>query len=652
MRGGVVLRSVFFFLFILLAVPGVLGARSLYWQDMNVSATLDRDGRLHVLEQQTMVFSGGWNGGERRFNLRSGQRLTLHNIYRINPGTGARISLVRGDLSRVDHWVRYNDNKVRWRARLPSDPPFTNKTITYQLEYTLSGILFPVDEGGYQFRHDFAFPNRNGVIKHFSLDLTLDPSWRVEGDLPTHVERSSLPPGTSVILSAILQHPGGVPAEVGKKIHHPQRVVSSTPAPVSALKSPRLLQVVVIVSLWIFVLVQGMNFLAHERKRGRFHPLVPVDDVNESWLGRHVFTLAPEVVGAIWDKRTASSEVAAVLARMVQEKKMSSRVEQEVVPLLGWKIPGLYTLHLRLLVPRSTLRGYERELVDGLFIDGDATSTKKVKKYYRRERTIFNPVEKIRKPLRNKVEALTKDRKNSQTMLWIPTLFLAAASFFLFFADFFLYPQEHVPELLTVGAMVVIWMIGVNLAIGYRATAQRVETKAYLLYFFTTGIAAGYMTMLLMVDGSTVLMLGSAFMCAALINNILNQAGTRDSEEGVRLHRYLASARKYFKQELARQSPKINDDWFPYLVAFGLGPQVDSWFRRYGGHSTYTGSSISGGAHSGFTGGGGQFGGGGVTGAWSAAAGSMGASTSGGSGGSGGFGGGGGGSGGGGGGGF
>ena len=140
MRGGVVLRSVFFFLFILLAVPGVLGARSLYWQDMNVSATLDRDGRLHVLEQQTMVFSGAWNGGERRFNLRSGQRLTLHNIYRINPGTGARISLVRGDLSRVDHWVRYNDNKVRWRARLPSDPPFTNKTITYQLEYTLSGI--------------------------------------------------------------------------------------------------------------------------------------------------------------------------------------------------------------------------------------------------------------------------------------------------------------------------------------------------------------------------------------------------------------------------------------------------------------------------------------------------------------------------------
>lgn len=650
MRGGGVLRAFFFFIFAMLTVPGVLWARSLYWQDMKVTATLDNDGRLHVLEQQAMAFTGAWNGGERRFNLRPGQRLDLHNIYRINPKTGTRISLVRGDLSRVDHWVLYNGNKVRWRARLPSDPPFTHKVITYLLEYTLSGILLPVDGGGYQLRNDFAFPDRIGVIEHFSLDLILDPAWKVRGTLPTHVERNSLPPGTSVILSAILLHPGGVPAAVGRKITPPQRVVSTAHTPVSLLKTPVLLQVLVIVALWILVLAQGINFLAHERKRGRFHPLIPVEKVNGSWLEQHVFALAPEVVGATWDKRTDSSEVAAVLARMVQEKKMSSRVEQEITPWLGWKIPGRYSLHLQLLVPRSSLQGYERELVDGLFIDGDTTSTKKVKKYYRRERTVFNPVEKIREPLRRKVEALTKDRKNSLETIWIPTLFLAAAAFFGLFTDFFLHPQEHVPELLTVGVLIVIWMVGVNMALGYRATAQHVETKAYMLVVFAAVIAAGYMTMVLMVDCSTLLIMGSAFMCAALLNNILNLARTRDSEEGVRLHRYLASGRRYFKQELARKSPKIDDDRFPYLVAFGLGPQVDFWFRRYGSHSMYGGSAVSGGSHSGFTGGGGQFGGGGVTGAWSAAAGSMGVSTGGGSGGFGG--GGGGGSGGGGGGGF
>ena len=92
-RGGVVSRAIFFFIFVVLTLPGDLWARSLYWQDMKVTATLDNDGRLHVLEQQTMAFTGAWNGGERRFNLRPGQRLDLHNIYRINPETGTRFLL-------------------------------------------------------------------------------------------------------------------------------------------------------------------------------------------------------------------------------------------------------------------------------------------------------------------------------------------------------------------------------------------------------------------------------------------------------------------------------------------------------------------------------------------------------------------------------
>ena len=68
---------------------------------------------------------------------------------------------------------------------------------------------------------------------------------------------------------------------------------------------------------------------------------------------------------------------------MVLEKKVKSRVEQDVFPWLGFKIPGSYTLHLTLLSQRSSLKGYERDLVDGLFIEGDETDTKKVKKYYR-----------------------------------------------------------------------------------------------------------------------------------------------------------------------------------------------------------------------------------------------------------------------------
>ena len=628
-EGGLfMLRGFFLFLLILLTLPGTSPARSLYWQDMKVNAELDREGRLHVLEQQTMVFTGAWNGGERRFNLRPGQRLDVHNVYRIDSDGGTRVPLVQGNLARVDHWVWHDRTTLRWRARLPSDPPFTHKAITYLLDYTLSGILFPV-QGGYQLSHDFAFPERVGVIEHFSLDLILDSSWQPLGNLPTHLQRNSLPPGTSVILSAVLAHPDGIPAAVAEKSRLSQKPTFTAALPVSLTSTPVWLRSVVIVSLWILALAQGVFFLGHERKLGRFHALIPVDHVNVSWLEQHVFSLAPEVVGAIWDKKTDSSEVAAVLARMVLENKMSSRVEQDVIPWLGWKIPGSYTLHLQLLVSRSTLGDYERELVDGLFIDGDATSTKKVKKYYRRERKTFNPVEKVRQPLQRRVDALTKDRKNPLEMIWLPTAFVAAAGFFLLFADFFLHPFERVMEMMIVGSLIIIWVVGVNLALAYRATAESVRTRAYQLWVSALIIAAAYMALLILVDCSILLTLGSACLCAASINNILNLARSRDSVDGVRLHRRLASARRYFKEELNRKAPDIRDAWFPYLVAFGLGPRVDSWFRRYGGHSTVSGSPISGGSSAGFTGGGGQFGGGGVSGAWSAAAGSMSASASG-----------------------
>ena len=85
-----------------------------------------------------------------------------------------------------------------------------------------------------------------------------------------------------------------------------------------------------------------------------------------------------------------------MLARMVAEGKMTSEVRP------GFKILGLTltpgVLHLRLTVPRGTLAGYERELVDKLFFDGDDTDTDRVKGRYRS--TGFNPAAVIEKPLR------------------------------------------------------------------------------------------------------------------------------------------------------------------------------------------------------------------------------------------------------------
>ena len=70
----------------LLLVSGAAGAqqRTLYWRAFDVGARLDRAGRLHIHERQTMVSSGAWNGGKRIFRLRRGETLVLERLVRID----------------------------------------------------------------------------------------------------------------------------------------------------------------------------------------------------------------------------------------------------------------------------------------------------------------------------------------------------------------------------------------------------------------------------------------------------------------------------------------------------------------------------------------------------------------------------------------
>ncbi len=95
----------------------------------------------------------------------------------------------------------------------------------------------------------------------------------------------------------------------------------------------------------------------------------------------------------------------------------------------------------------------------------------------------------------------------------------------------------------------------------------------------------------------------------------------------------LASGREFFIAELAKERPALHDEWFPWVLAFGLGKQMDSWSAprvsgqsttRSSGGSTSSSSSSSGGSgpHPGtWTGfGAGRSGGGGGGASWSAAA--------------------------------
>ena len=167
---------------ILLALPtAAFAQRRVTWDSINVHATLDRDGMLIVEEEQAMVFTGEWNGGERRFNIRPRQRLAFVDIARESGGQWQTLR-EDADLDDVDEFAFTDRHRLRWRSRLASDVPFDGQIIKYRLRYRLSGILVARGEG-FLLDHDFLFPDREGTIDRFELRLSLDPAWTPEGEI-------------------------------------------------------------------------------------------------------------------------------------------------------------------------------------------------------------------------------------------------------------------------------------------------------------------------------------------------------------------------------------------------------------------------------------------------------------------------------------
>jgi uncharacterized membrane protein YgcG len=123
---------------------------------------------------------------------------------------------------------------------------------------------------------------------------------------------------------------------------------------------------------------------------------------------------------------------------------------------------------------------------------------------------------------------------------------------------------------------------------------------------------------------------GLVLISLAATRSLFNLAKCRDAGDRLTNRQRLAAAREYFARELRRQNPALDDAWFPYLLAFGLGANVDRWFHSFGGESlsgapasSPARASTGGGASrstGGFTGGGGAFGGAGSSGTWAVAA--------------------------------
>ncbi len=594
--------------------------RYLHWPVMQVDARLDSAGVLHVRERQTMAFTGDWNGGERSFNIRAGQRLTLHRLSRIDSTLGQPLAqLQEGDLSQVDQYSWSGKNVLRWRSRLPTDPPFTDTRLTYELEYSLGNVLVPRDSA-YVLDHDFAFPDREGLIHRFTLALAIDPAWRAPGSFTGSYSADSIFPGNGYVVTVPLTYTrAGAPPGI-------------------TFGAPRLMRLSLLALLWFGVALSAALLWRRERGLGRFAPLVPRERIDEAWLKQHVLHMLPEAVGAAWDNHTAGPEVAAVLARLVVEKKLSNEVQR-----VGWWIFTSDVLHLKLLVKRNQFKGHEHDLINALFEPGSSvTDTNSIRARYRK--TGFDPASTIKTSLEAIVGKPNPDDPDAPKPSWIPTLLMVVAGFALLIAGGVTNSQDAPVVAFSFPTAFVFWAASASQAVFWRHRVWALGPHA-LRVLFPLGVMLGGLSLLLLRNPWRTGLLplaGLAVLALAIVRSVFNIAKSRQGAERVALRKRLAAGREYFRYQLRQDKPALRDEWLPWLIAFELGPDMDKWFAAFGAagttaamRSTSTSSfgSSSGGSSSSSTswsgmGGGGGFSGGGSSASFASAVGVMAAGVS------------------------
>ena len=586
---------------LVLCAPAATAAqdRVLTWDSVNVTARLEHDGALLIEEEQAMNFTGAWNGGERRFTIRPRQRLEFIDIAR-ETADGWQELREDSDIDDVDEFAWPERYTLRWRSRMPGDPPFDHQTIRYRLRYRLSNILV-TDGSDYTLDHDFLFPERDGAIARFTLTLALNPVWTPKGDARENYSAENIAPGNGFLVTIPLRYSGDL-----------------APAVRDTTRSPEIVQATLILLAFSGVALAG--FFLRERSLGRFEP-VP-ENVDDGWMQEHILAHPAEVIGASWDDGIASAEVVALIARMESEGKLKSDAKKE-------------EMKLHLLVDRSTLAGYERRLVDKLFFDNrTTTSPTAIKSHYKKQG--LQPAEEISKELGVRVDALLGPHGTSK-IVGLTVLVLTIAGLVMGFLDW----REGrgstwgTPVLGVVALIVlaIAWNRGALFRMNIHWGMPRfwwmltpalivlLATATYLWFWVGPG------------DVETSIMLSRALatLTAAIVLATVAGGRTRRAREAIAMRKKLAAGREFFLRELSKPDPALRDEWMPWLLAFGLAKNVDDWsarqqpaevsssHSRIGTSSGWSHPSSSGSGFGGFSGG--RSGGAGATASWAAAAG-------------------------------
>ena len=524
------------------ARPVMAQERTVHWDRLDVEARLDRQGTLHVAETQVMRFWGVANGGERTIRLAGRQSLAVDGV---DVDRGAGWTALRKDrsLDDVDDYAVVGRSTIRWRSRLPSAAPFNNTVLRYRLRYRLSKILVATPDG-YLLDHDVAFADREGPITQVAVRLRVDPEWRMDAGPELRQAGGPLAPGTGFVVTVPLRFEGAGAPE--------------------AFAGWRTLDIRLSAAGLLLFLAGAVAWLAvREHRAGRFAPLETA--VDDAWLEAHVLAHPAEVVGAAWDGSVGTPEVVALIARLIRDGV--------IAPVEGAD-------SLRLVADRGQLTGYARDLVEGLFFDGRTeTSVAAVATHYRE--TGFRPASIIRRDLEAAVADLVPG---------VPPRELRAESFGLFAVGGLTLgvawyrgdgPPCSMLAMLALGlvALVVAVIAGdtfrADPAAGAGAMWRRLTPAALI-----AGAATAYLWFYAgsgRVDVSAAAVIGFALVSASFVNTAVNALKSRQHARALAFRKTLTAAREYFKAQLRLAEPALRDDWYPWVLAFGLRDDAEAW---------------------------------------------------------------------------
>lgn len=551
-------------IFLLLFAAAALGGDELRWRSLDVEAKIDDDGTLRASERHTMIFDGEWNGGQRTIPLRVApppQRLTFDRVARVvSKKKTVELTRVSGAPDQIDEYGVYNDGTtIRWRARLADDPPFRGKRITYIIDYTLTNVL--VRRGApLRLDHDFAPEDRPGPIEHFSLIVELPKSLNQP---PIKIARDNIPPGEGVLVreSYWLPKDASAPAAL-------QPAAAATPAPAPPKKEPTRTKTpvtpfaaqVIAFALLVLALLFVFRFFFGERAVGRF---VRVPRDQREWVDGFLSKLDAEVVGVTWDGVVGQDEVAAILARMTAEGKIRSSA-------------GQGDLTLKLEVPFDTLRGYEADLVQALFLGKNETTTRAVREHY--AASGFDPARVVEHNVKSALFGLPQwedQDRGEWSVFWV----LAALTCVLAIAGGRSSDVDAGLAAMFGFLTVLAWGVTVIFTIG----AKRALTAVSIRFFFgllvpicSVAFAAAFIVRgpVLSIHHLTAMMFASAALTVVVL--AVERMKIDQTRQKVEFRKNLAAAREWLKAQVSTAGTPIPDRWIPYLYALRLADQY-SW---------------------------------------------------------------------------